>query len=257
MNRNLILLPFLVFLCFAFSSCIKESRPLTANGTISGDVSYRERIALPEGATLKLKLVDTGKTPSQPIAETSQTLTATPPYTFQFTYSPDLVSDQNQYVLQAAIRVDGELRFSGSQPVELFAVKPEPVKIMAKASAIIRSVEPLVDLENIYWKLQTIGTMEVKKAKNQPQETFMQLTSKKHSARGFAGCNIFSGSYETAGNKLTFGPTISTMKACADTMENEQQFLAALAETAYFAINGKTLSLYSIDKNRRATFQAK
>jgi heat shock protein HslJ len=59
----------------------------------------------------------------------------------------------------------------------------------------------------------------------------LRLDSKEGRASGFAGCNRFSGSYQLAGDRLTFGPLLSTKMACERGMDVEAAYLDALAKT--------------------------
>jgi heat shock protein HslJ len=59
----------------------------------------------------------------------------------------------------------------------------------------------------------------------------LRLDSKEGRASGFAGCNRFSGSYQLAGDRLTFGPLLSTKMACERGMDVESAYLDALAKT--------------------------
>lgn len=62
-------------------------------------------------------------------------------------------------------------------------------------------------------------------------------------ASGFAGCNRFMGSYQTAGKDLTIGPVAMTRMACDRGMELEQQYGAALAAVRHYRVAGKSLEL--------------
>jgi heat shock protein HslJ len=63
---------------------------------------------------------------------------------------------------------------------------------------------------------------------------------------GHSGCNTYSGGYEANGNALKVGPLGSTRMACdnpAGVMEQEQQYLAALQNSATYEIAGDTLTI--------------
>lgn len=62
-------------------------------------------------------------------------------------------------------------------------------------------------------------------------------------ASGFAGCNSFSGSYEMAGTRLVFSPLVSTRMACAEGMELERAYLAALEAARSFRLTTQGLEL--------------
>ena len=63
---------------------------------------------------------------------------------------------------------------------------------------------------------------------------------------GNSGCNTYSGGYQASGSALKVGPLVSTQKACdqpAGVMEQEQQYLAALQNSATYEIAGDTLTI--------------
>jgi len=65
---------------------------------------------------------------------------------------------------------------------------------------------------------------------------------------GNVGCNGFGGDYKVKGDAITFGPVMSTMMACADPIGmQEASVLAALSQTASFALDGNTLTVTSAD----------
>lgn len=96
-------------------------------------------------------------------------------------------------------------------------------------------------LVNTYWKLvsvagDTVGTHE------DQREVHMLLELEESQVRGFAGCNQFFGSYETAGDTLRFGQLASTMAMCPY-MDAETAFFQALEKVAGYEILGESLEL--------------
>ena len=61
---------------------------------------------------------------------------------------------------------------------------------------------------------------------------------------GFAGCNRFTGSFQSDDVDLSFSPLASTRMACAEGMEQESRFLAMLAKVERYSIRGNDLALY-------------
>ena len=65
---------------------------------------------------------------------------------------------------------------------------------------------------------------------------------------GNVGCNSFGGEYKVSGMKIEFGPIMSTLMACMDTIgDQESATLAVFANTASFALTGDTLTITSAD----------
>ena len=71
----------------------------------------------------------------------------------------------------------------------------------------------------------------------------LRLDSKETRASGFAGCNRFSGSFELAGARLTFGPLLSTKMACERGMDVEQRYLDALGKVDAWSVASGELVL--------------
>ena len=62
---------------------------------------------------------------------------------------------------------------------------------------------------------------------------------------GNAGCNNYRGPYEIAGNRITFGPIVSTKRACLSDALTQQEtaFLAALDASTTYDLVGDRLTL--------------
>jgi len=72
---------------------------------------------------------------------------------------------------------------------------------------------------------------------------------------GNSGCNTYTASYTTDGNKISIGPAAVTQKACEQAvMDQEQQYLAALATAATYRIDGNKLELRTADGALAAQF---
>ena len=82
----------------------------------------------------------------------------------------------------------------------------------------------------------------------------MVLQGEPAMAKGFAGCNRFSGGYQYAGNSLTLGPLASTKMACAVGMALETEFLGVLDDTRLFNIDGDTVDAAKRSANRHCDF---
>jgi heat shock protein HslJ len=66
---------------------------------------------------------------------------------------------------------------------------------------------------------------------------------------GNTGCNMFDGTYTLSGSSLSFGPLVTTRRACASEEANqqEQRFLAALEATTTYELAGDRLTLRNGD----------
>jgi heat shock protein HslJ len=67
-----------------------------------------------------------------------------------------------------------------------------------------------------------------------------------------------SRAYQTTGNNISFGPMLATQKACSDpanVMEQESQYLAALASATSFQIQGQSLEMQNANGETAVQFQ--
>ncbi|NVK43912.1 MAG: YbaY family lipoprotein [Oceanospirillaceae bacterium] len=100
---------------------------------ISGEVWYRERIALPPGAEVLVTLEDQSRmdAPATVITGYTHIVDGPGPYAFRLVYDPAAIDERMRYGLRARIEHDGELLFISTEHIDPFAVEPgEPVRIM-------------------------------------------------------------------------------------------------------------------------------
>jgi len=93
------------------------------------------------------------------------------------------------------------------------------------------------------WRLKSIGPTDAP----QPAAPGIDATltfDKEGRMNGNVGCNSFGGDYKLAGDKITFGPIMSTMMACAEPqMTQEQITLQILNESVSYKLDGNTLTI--------------
>lgn len=84
---------------------------------VTGSVIYRERIALPPNATLKIQLVDVSRMDAPAVVLGEQVISPTGqvPIPFEIAYDPAQIDDRMSYAVQARIEVGGELMFISTQ----------------------------------------------------------------------------------------------------------------------------------------------
>ncbi|MEZ8650982.1 YbaY family lipoprotein [Vibrio splendidus] len=121
MKKALILITYLVSFgllvgCQATSET-NASQEVVAENTqvISGTVSYRERIALPENAvvTVTLEDISLADAPSTVIATQEFTTDGKQvPFAFELSYDNNKIKANHRYNMRATIHVDGKLRFT-------------------------------------------------------------------------------------------------------------------------------------------------
>ena len=104
---------------------------------ISGEVWYRERIALPQGAEVTVTLEDQSRAdaPATVITDYTHVVDGEGPYSFRLVYDPAAIDERMTYGLRARIEHDGELMFSSTEHIDPFRGEHgEPVRIMVVRS---------------------------------------------------------------------------------------------------------------------------
>jgi heat shock protein HslJ len=76
---------------------------------------------------------------------------------------------------------------------------------------------------------------------------------------GNAGCNDYSGKYQTDETKIEIGPVAATQRACADNAVNQQEseYLAALDTVRTFGVDSNGVTLYRADRGIAVTMNRK
>ena len=90
--------------------------------TIRGTAAYRERIAVPPGTRLEIRLLDISRAdaPARTVAELTLPSAGLPPYRFELPYAADRLEARHRYSLQAKLLYGERLLFITDQqyPVE-------------------------------------------------------------------------------------------------------------------------------------------
>ena len=85
---------------------------------VTGTITYRERVALPPTAVIKVRLVDVSRADAPAVVLGEETMQASgkqAPFAFEIVYDPATIEANHSYAVQGAIEVDGMLRFVSDQ----------------------------------------------------------------------------------------------------------------------------------------------
>jgi len=101
----------LVLGCVLLSTgCAFDTPSPTQSKTVTGSVTYRERIALPPSSVVKVRLVDVSRAdaPATLIGEQLiKTAGRQVPFPFEIAYDPKRIEERFTYVVQARIEDEG------------------------------------------------------------------------------------------------------------------------------------------------------
>lgn len=81
--------------------------------SITGSLTYRQRIALPPTAVIEVQLLDVTRTdaPAEVLNRVTLSAQRQPPFLFTIRYDPRRIDPTHAYALKATITVGGQLRF--------------------------------------------------------------------------------------------------------------------------------------------------
>lgn len=198
---------------------------------IAGNVTWRERMALPPMAQIDVMLIDVSRAdaPAPRLAAQKIFGPATSPVPFLLDYDPALILDRHSYALRATIRFEGHLAYTSTRQIPAFPATPGPVEIPVEQ---IKRPHPspahAIPVGN--WLAEDImggGVID-------NLQSTLVIAADGH-VSGSAGCNRFTGRADFAGNTVSFGALGSTRRACVPAaMDQETKFYHALSASRSF-----------------------
>lgn len=226
------------------------SPALAAKVTLKGDVTYRERIALPPGGTLSVSLIDLA-TPDKPRVSAKAPI-ASPgqvPLTFTLNFDDSVIVAGHSYALIAEIAGPDAVWFRNAEPYVLDPLAPagailvivnlvpedeptaQPEPVVAPAPS------PILD---ITFEAETIGGVPVARG----VVSSLSIASDMR-AGGRGGCNSWFAQAEVNAERLIFSAVAATRMACIsdEATKQEDSFFAALAATRFWRLDNDHLIL--------------
>lgn len=132
--------------------------------------------------------------------------------------------------------------------VRSFRAEGDRLTLMSDDLEVTFDAEQPEPLVGTTWRIDGLVDGEVATSTIAGTEAFVVL-DENGGLSGDTGCNGMIGTYETEGDRLSFGPIETTERACAEPAMNEQEaaILRALSTTASYVIQGEALSLSDAD----------
>jgi putative lipoprotein len=208
---------------------------------MSGEVLYRERIALPPNAVLTVQLADISlaDAPATIITEQKVDPAGQVPIKFELRYDPSVIQPKTSYALQARITVADQLWFITDtrhqvDPLTVNSPQTVLVKRVAQGEPDETASSEIFDIE---WVVEAI---DGKPAADGVKSTLQIAADGQVNGRG--GCNGYGGGATIKdGQKISFGNMRATLMACEQAaMDQEGRLFAALKKVeAYHIDNGR------------------
>lgn len=229
--------------------------------SIQGTATYRDRMALPQGAVFEATLEDVsrGGAPVGTIARTRIASPGNPPIAFTIAYDPAKIRADHRYAVRARILFNEELLFTTDvATVVITGGRPTRVSVVLRRAAAGRSGLPnpagTRPLEGTYWKaIELVG--KPLPPQDPGHEAYLQFQAGGR-VYGSDGCSGIIGSYQLEADLVTFGQMVGTQTACLNTGEIERTFRDVLTSATRLTVLGDRLELFDPTGKRVAAFAA-
>ena len=222
--------------------------------TLAGEVTYRERIALPPSAVLRVQLVDAAaSTSAAPIrAEAAIAPGGQVPLTFTLNFDDQSIDPDHSYALLAEIVSGTTIWFRNAEPYAVDPLLPDdPIIIVTSFTGSMAAGSPPAGeaavapspILDVTWQAEVIGGEPVA---SHSEATLSIAGDMRAGGRG--GCNSYFTQADIAGESLRFSAIAATQVACVaeEIATQEQSFFAALSATRFWRLReGKLVLLDS------------
>lgn len=232
----------------ALGACSGGEEPNADSGmlTITGDLAYRERIALPAGSVVNVVLSDISRADvaaTEIARQTRVTSGEQVPLAFELSADRADLRPGLTYAVRAEIRdADDQLRWVTDTvhrvdvevPGNSYGMGTLPLVAVSRTAASTDGEDALAGTR---WSVVTIAGQSV------PEDSRAALLfGEDGQLSGNASCNSFSGSYSLSGSELTAGQMAVTMMACMGPLSDyERNFLTVLTGTSRISFNAEGL----------------
>ncbi len=232
----------LMAVAFALPAVQAEARSMTLTGT----VTYRERMMLPPNSTVEVSLVDISlaDAPARTIARHVIRRARASPIRYRLAFDSSQIRKGRTYALQARITQGKQLLFINTTRHTVFDGGPNNTEIRVERVAGEPSAELGIAGEWLAEDINGRGVID-------NLQTTLKIDGN-GAVSGKGGCNGYGGSAKINGDRIRFGSLMSTQMACAPAiMDQESKFHAALGEARSWRIDQRRRKLTLLDRRGR------
>lgn len=221
-----------------------------ATTTITGEVTYRERIALPTDSVIRVELEDVSLAdqPSTVLAEmVLDSAGRQVPVPFELVVSKDLLKPGMRYSVGATITAaDGRLLWITDT---MNAVESGKDDINLGTLVMVRTVGTAESHLGEGWVVEDIDGKGIIDSSRMTVDF-----APDGRVSGMATCNRYMGGYRLAGETILFTPFAATEMACAEALMNqEQRFLEILQDVTGYRTGETGALILTTDEGRTIT----
>ena len=217
---------------------------------LSGSVTYRQRIALPDTARLEVDLVEFSASDAREVIASSKVEpTGQVPIGFTLSVDTARIDSERRHAIEARIMAGDAVLFATGTPHAIDPLAPAgPVDIVLAMGEGEPAAKP--SIVDVTWLAAEIGGVPVVEGTG-----VTLIIGSDGRAGGNSGCNSYFAVANMEDEALSFSDLGSTYKACAeDVMAQERSLFDALAAPASYRIDGGSLVLIDAQGTETARF---
>lgn len=225
-------------LVYPKSAYASEQTVAFSQESVSGTITYRERIALPSGAVVKVKLLDVSLQDAPAKELSSQIITTRGeqvPILFNMSYDPSEIKSNHYYAVRAEIFIDDKLAFTTTQRYAVITMgNAKTVDLVLQK---VKNISRENELTGSKWLLEDLAGKGVLDR----LQTTVEF-GEDNQLGGNGGCNRYNASYEIKESSFRVNSIATTFKMCSPAVMNqESQFLKALEKAQSIRLEGPYL----------------
>lgn len=241
------------FLTALVSLAVPAQATDPAGVTVTVQIGYRERIALPPGSVATITLSDVSlRDVAAPVIAQIEFPIRGVPAPFELVTPRDSMTSGRTYALRATIHDNtGKLRWTTDSvhPVDPEQAQSDLGLLLLKQVGTADQSTVDLDLIEGEWLIEDIDGRGV--------IDFLQTTlafTPDGKVSGTGGCNRYSGTYELSGDILSIGPLAVTQMACPEAISNQERaFFEVIASPLRVAFDATGAMVLSDDAEQSLT----
>jgi putative lipoprotein len=214
--------------------------------TVTGTVTYLQRVALPPDGEVVVSIQDVSDADRAPRTVARQVIPTKGkqvPVPFAIKYDSDHIDESHTYSLHVEIRVGGKPRFMTAQSYPVIT-RGAPKQVDVVVMAVEKEAPANSPLVGTYWRLVELGGRAVVAGAGPvSREPHLMLLEENHQAAATGGCNQMTAPYESSETSLRFGPIATTRMACPEGTDRDRALFAAMGATRGYRIEGDRLEI--------------
>ncbi|MCU0317657.1 MAG: META domain-containing protein [Fimbriimonadaceae bacterium] len=208
----------------------------TLSGDISGSLTIRERIAIPNQSVIVVSLVrDFAGRKSTLSSLTFTTGGKQPPFRYNLPFHIAPTREASSYSIIATLAIDGQVRFSKDSSISLDSAGAKKLDLV-----LVNQPPAMMSFLDKEWILFELNGKPIGSPERPPTVLF---SSENNRVAGMGGVNRFGGEFQLNGQEIKIENTVSTkMAGPPELMELEMGFFQALRQVTLISASQTELT---------------